>query len=48
VVADLPTPPQPATVTGNGMVDSLLAALAAYLAGKGGLSVARKLKTTKA
>lgn len=43
-----PPPPPPATLTGNGMVDSLLAALAAYLTGKGGLSVARKLKTPKA
>lgn len=48
VVQAIPPAPPAATMTGNGMVDSLLAALAAYLTGKGGLSVARKLKTPKA
>jgi hypothetical protein len=48
VVKATPPPPPPATVTGNGMMDSLLAALAAYLAGKGGVSAYRKLKTPKA
>ena len=46
VVAATPKPDEP--LTGNPMLDVLLAGLAAYLTGKGGIAAARKLKTPKA
>lgn len=46
VVAATPKPEE--SMTGNGMLDVLLAGLAAYLTGKGGIAAARKLKIQKA
>lgn len=40
--------PPPATLTGSSLIDTLLATLAAYLGGKGGLAAARSLKKPKA
>ena len=41
-------PPPPATVTGSAIADTAAAALLAYLTGKGGIALGRKLKPTKA
>ena len=39
-----PAAPPPSTLTGNGLVDTLLAALAAYLGGKGTIAATRALR----